>query len=260
LRLRLPTTALVAILLLAFAVAADAALVRVGRLVLRADGGFSPRTLPRNSFAPIHFQGNADVSATDSGPIPPLRRLRLDFDRDGRLTTRGLPVCLPEQLEGTTPAAARRACESAIVGTGQIAAALNIPGLSGVSIRSPLTFFNGPRQGGHPTAVAHAQATFPVPETYVIVIPIERLGGAYSYRATLEMPEIAGGFGSLTHIDAKIGRIYRAGGAERSYVSARCRDSVLETRGRVDFEDGTVIEGVVFRGCNVKPTGRAGSR
>jgi hypothetical protein len=43
-------------LLLALAGAANgAALVEVGNLVLRADGGFKPRTLPHARFVPIEF-------------------------------------------------------------------------------------------------------------------------------------------------------------------------------------------------------------
>ena len=60
-------------LLLALAMSADAALDQVGRVVVRADGGYSPSALPRKAYAPIHFHGWADVSSTDSAPPPPLR-------------------------------------------------------------------------------------------------------------------------------------------------------------------------------------------
>ena len=44
-----------------FAGAANAALVKVGNLVLTADGSFTPRILPRSTFAPINFKGHADL-------------------------------------------------------------------------------------------------------------------------------------------------------------------------------------------------------
>ena len=243
---RLSTYALAALLLLVVVASADAALIRVGRIVVRADGGFTPQSLPKHSFAPIEFHGRADLAATDSGPVPAVRRLRLDFDRDGRLSTAGLPVCQPAQIEGTTPKKARQNCAGALVGKGEVAAEL--PSLPGLALRSPLSIFNGPRIEGHPTALAHARTTLPSPETYVMTIPIERRHGAFSYRATIDVPEFAGG-GALTHIEAKIGRHYRFKGRDRSYVSARCSDGVFETRGQLLFEEGTVIEGSVFRSC-----------
>jgi hypothetical protein len=238
-------------LALVFVAGADGALVRVGRLVVHADGGFTPRTLPRHSFAPIDFKGHVDITSTDSGPVPTLQRVRLDFDRDGRLGTRGLPVCRPVQIERTSPKVARRRCKGALVGTGHIDVAIPVFGGLTVTLRSPASVFNGPRQGGNPTVVGHAQVPF-LGETYVLAIPIERLHGAFAYRATVDVPPIAGGTGAITHVDGKIGRRYRSGGVDRSYTSARCSDGVLETRGRLDFTDGTVIEGSVYKPCAVR--------
>jgi hypothetical protein len=251
-KLRLSTYALTALLLLLVVAMADSAMVRVGRIVLHADGGFTPQSLPRNAYAPISFYGHANVKSTDSLPVPPLRHTRLEFDRDGLLRTKGLAVCQPAGIEGTTPKAARRICEKAMVGSGTVAASVAQPGLRGVMLRSPLSLFNGPRIGGNPTVIAHARALVPRPETYVVVITIEKRSGAFAYRASADIPEFAGGTGSLIHLEAKVGRRYRAEGAERSYVSARCRDSIIETRGRFEFGDpeATVIEGSVFKACN----------
>jgi hypothetical protein len=124
-----------------------------------------------------------------------------------------------------------------------------LPGQATVEVRSPLTLFNGPRQDGHPTVLAHARTTFPSPQTYVVVVAIERRGAAGPYRATFEVPPIAAGYGALTHVDLEVGRRYRHGGGARSYVSARCSDSVLETRGSFAFADGTIISGTVFKPC-----------
>lgn len=231
------------------AIGANAATVRVGTLVLHADGGFEPQVLPKRTYAPIHFQGYGDISTTDGSVPPALTHVRVEFDRDGQITTAGLPVCRPAQIEAATPQQARNRCHGAIVGTGHVAAAVPLPVLGRITLSSPLTIFNGPRKGGNPTVVGHAQAPFPISETYVVVAPIERRSGIYGYRASFDIPSIAGGLGALTHIDAKIGRRYRAAGAERSYVSARCSDSILQTRGYFSFADGTVIYGSVFKVC-----------
>jgi hypothetical protein len=232
---------------------AGAAMVRVGTLVLHADGGFTPQLLPKRAFAPIRFQGHGDITTTDGSQPPALQHSKIEFDRDGHLTTAGLPTCSPAKLEGTTPEQARSRCRGAIVGTGHVAAAVSLAGLPRIELRSPLTLFNGPRQNGNPTVIGHARAPFPVAETYVVVAPIERRSGTFGYRTSFDIPPIAGGLGSLTHVDAKLGRIYRSHGHERSFVSARCSDGILQTQGYFSFSDGTVIYGSVFKICHARP-------
>jgi hypothetical protein len=229
---------------------ASAALVKVGDLVLRADGGFQPNALPRTAFAPIDFQGHADITAQSGRALPVLQQIALDFDRDGRLSTSGLPVCTPDRVAEATPREAERRCRGAIVGEGRVGVLVSIPGLSQMRMTSPLTIFNGPRVDG-PTVVLHAQITAPAAQTFAIVVPIERRSGPYGYRATIELPPIAGGYGALTHIDAKIGRRYTFQGKRRSYTSARCSDGALQTHGRFTFGDGTIIDGSVEKPCSV---------
>ncbi|MGC1852336.1 MAG: hypothetical protein WA687_07850, partial [Solirubrobacterales bacterium] len=89
------TGALLAALLALLAGAADGATVRVGTLVLHADGGFKPQALPKRAYAPIRFQGYGDIKTTNGSVPPPLKHVELEFDRDGRLTTAGLAVCRP---------------------------------------------------------------------------------------------------------------------------------------------------------------------
>ena len=235
-----------------FAGAANAALVRVGNLVLTADGGFKPSTLPRSTYAPISFDGEANLKAVNGSVPPPLQQLVLDFDRDGRLSTAGLPACQPAALEEATSAEARNRCPGAIVGTGHASVAIGDEGQRPLIVSSPLTFFNGPRLAGKPTVIMHARITVPAVQNFVITIPIEKRGGRYRYQATVDLPPIAGGHGSLTHLDASIGKRYRSGGRERSYVSARCGDGIFSTRGRFTFSDGTVIDGSVEKACTVR--------
>ena len=64
--------------------------VRVGTLVVTADGGFAPHLLPRQTYAPIRFQGRADIKTTNGAPPPAPRRIRLDFDRDGKVNVSDL--------------------------------------------------------------------------------------------------------------------------------------------------------------------------
>jgi hypothetical protein len=234
-----------------FAGGANAALVKVGNLVLTADGGFTPLKLPRQTFVPIDFTGHADLRAADGSVPPPLQQVMLNFDRDGRLSTTGLPICQPSLLEDATPAEARSRCPNAIVGTGHISALIALGTAAPILASSPITLFNGPRQEGHPTVILHARTTVPATQTFVVTIPIEKRGGLYRYRATVDVPPIAGGHGSLVHLDVKVGKRYRYRGSERSYTEARCGDGIFRTRGRFTFADSTIIEGSVEKACTV---------
>jgi hypothetical protein len=248
---RIAVLALAVALVAAASAAGDAALVEVNDIVLRADAGFEPKTLPRRHFAPIEIQGHVDISARRGAPLSPLRQALIDLDRDGRLSVAGLPTCAPETIAQQSTDEARQTCRGAIVGTGHVAAAISLLG-GAVQTRVPLTIFNGPPLATGPSVVLHARTLVPLPETYAILVPIERLHGGFRYRARIELPPLAGGLGALTHIDARIGRRYRAGGRLRSYVSARCSDNVLQTHGDFTFADGTVISGAVEKYCNDK--------
>lgn len=231
---------------------AEPAEVIVGNLVLRANGGFQPTELPRRQRVPIRFQGYATIGTKDNSPPPALRHVKLDFDRDGRLNVGGLPQCPPGRLEARTAKQARRLCKGAIVGRGRVSATIDLLGAR-FRVRSPLTLFNGPRQDGNPTVIAHAQTSVPIFQAYVVVAPIERRRGrVFGYRTSFEVPPIAGGAGSLTRVDARLGRRYVHRGKRRSYVTARCSDGILQTQGYFGFADGTVVYGSVFRSCSFR--------
>ncbi len=238
-------------LLFAASAAGEGALVIVNDIVLRADGGFQPRALPRQGYAPIDFRGHFDIKARGGGKPVALESVVVDFDRDGRLTPGGLPVCPPERVADASTVQARQACPGAIVGSGHIKVAIGLPAGT-VTTGSPLTLFNGPRLAGNPTVVLHARIAVPSTQTLAIVIPIERRRGKFGYRATVELPPVAAGLGAITHLDVKVGRKFKVDGQPRSYVAAHCSDGILSTRGRFGFADGTVVDGAVEKPCRVR--------
>lgn len=244
---RLRRTLLFLIAILACALPAEgalgAAMVETHELRLKLNADFQPLNLPKRSFAPVEFEGYLDLSRPGGGVPPALTQVVMDFDRDGRLDVSGLPTCAAEQVAEVSVEEARSVCKSAIVGTGKLEALVALPG-GPVPTSSALTLFNGPRQEGHPTVIVHARLTVPATQTYAIVVPIEKRPGEFRYRATLNLPELAGGLGAVTHINVKIGRRYTAGGVKRSYVAARCTDHILRSHGIFTFANGLVIEGV----------------
>jgi hypothetical protein len=220
-----------------------AAMVETRELRLKLNADFQPLNLPKSGFAPVEFEGYLDLSKPGGGVPPALTQVVMDFDRDGRLDVSGLPTCAADQVAEVSVDEARAICRSAIVGSGKLEALVALPG-GPVPTRSALTLFNGPRQEGHPTVVVHARLSVPATQTYAIVVPIEKRPGEFRYRATLNLPALAGGLGAVTHINVKIGRRYTAGGVKRSYVAARCSDHILRSHGIFTFANGLVIEGV----------------
>jgi hypothetical protein len=231
-----------------FAGGANAESLRLENLSLTADGGFTPRTLSRRAYSPIDFKGYVNTRSVDGGVPPALQKAVIEFDRDGRLSTRGLATCDPSLLQEATPSEARERCPRAIVGSGHVGALIATEGGS-VYASSRLTIFNGPPQEDHPTAILHARTTAPGVQNFVITVPIERRPGAFRYRATIDIPPIAAGRGSLTHLDVDIGRRYRFQGRKRSYISARCGHNVLSTSGQFSFAEDIFLAGSVEKTC-----------
>lgn len=232
--------------------AAETALVKVNSLILHADGDFQPHALPRHKYAPIDFHGFFDIAAKGGGKPVALQEAVIDFDRDGRLSTGGLPACAPERLAAIGVREGRETCGGAIVGSGRIEAFIELAGGDFVEGSSALTIFNGPRREGKPTVVLHARTAVPETQTFAIVVPIERRPGGFRYRARLAVPEIAGGRGAITRVEVDIGRRFTSAGKRRSYVSARCSDGILRTHGRFIFADGTIVDGSVEKGCTAR--------
>lgn len=232
--------------------AADGALIKVQNLVLKADGGFFPSTLSRFKHEPIDFRGHANLINTDGGAPTPLEEMRLEFDRDGKLDVRGLPVCPVGRIAHATVAGARRKCAGAIIGTGHVGAIFDLFGVP-TQARVKATLFNGPRRHGDPTVVGHTFTVLPTTRAYVAVIPIRRLNhGPYGYRATFDVPKLAAD-GVLTHIDGRIGRRYEFKGREHSYVSSICTTGIIRTHGHFLFEDGTIMDGTLEKPCTPVP-------
>jgi hypothetical protein len=151
--------------LLVAAGTASALEIRVGDIILNADGGFTPTALPKHEDAPITIHGGGKLS-TVSGELPPIvENLNIEFDRHGSVQTTGLEVCQSAKLQATDVPAARRACPNAIVGKGFGHAIVQFPESRPIPVSSPITIFNGPREGGDPTVLAHAYTTVPVATT-----------------------------------------------------------------------------------------------
>jgi hypothetical protein len=227
--------------------------VQLGNIVVDVDGGFQPTTLPKHAFAPISLSASGDVSTLDGSLPPPAHTVDIDWDRNGRLTTRGLPQCDPGKIENTTTPGAMAACRKTLVGVGFASGQVAFPDQAPFPASSKILAFNGTPRGGHPVLLLHAYAYVPAPTTFVVPVDITKEhAGRYGYHSSLTAPVIAGGYGVVTHFDLKLNRRYSFRGRRLSYLSARCADGRLQARGTVTFTDGSSLTGSVFRPCHAR--------
>lgn len=230
---------------------ASGEVVQLGKIIITVDGGFQPTTLPKHRFAPISLSIRGDVSMVDGSLPPVVTRVVIDYDRNGHLTTQGLPQCDPGKLENTTTPAAMAACRSSLVGVGFASGMVAFPDQDPFPASSKVLAFNGTPRGGHPVLLLHAYAYVPAPTTFVVPVDITRINeGRYGYRSTLVAPVIAGGYGVVTHFDLTLNRRYSFKGHRLSYLGARCPDGRLQATGTVTFADGSAATGSVFRPCH----------
>lgn len=214
--------------------------VRVGNLVLDAEGGFAPKALPKHENAPIVTHGGGKLS-TISGELPPiLDTFVLEFDKHGALDTTGLAVCTRGRLVATDVPAARRNCKGAIVGKGFGSAIVKFPEQKPIKASSPITLFNGPKKRGDDTIIAHAYLDEPVgPVTFIVPIVIEKIHkGVYGYRVLVKIPSIANGYGHPISGSARVGKKWTFKGERHSYINARCETGHFQVRGEFSFKEG----------------------
>ncbi len=227
--------------------------LRSGDLVINAEGGFAPSTLPKHEDAPITAHGGGKLS-TVSGAFPPvIESINLEYDRHGHVETTGLEVCRRGKLLASTVAEARGRCPDSIVGKGQGRGVVVFPEQAPIPVSSPITIFNGPRVHGNPSVLAHFYTTVPVATAFVIPIEIERIHkGTYGYRTKAKIPAIAGGHGIPIAGHLKIGRKWTYKGVKHSFISARCETGRLQARGEFAFKDKTFLSGTFILPCKAR--------
>lgn len=226
--------------------------IELGGTSVSATADVSPRALPAHGGAPVTISSSTKLRSTEGGTPPALKSILFKFDKHGFVDAKGLPTCGAAKLEGTTVAQARKRCAGAIVGKGLGRAEVNMPGQPTRKIGSPLTFFNAPPVGGRPSLIVHAYETVPAPRALLVPIAIERLDNPrYGYQLRVEMPEIAGGFGSAVAAEATVGKTWKRGGKTVGYVNANCQGGRLQIQGSISLADGSFFPGTLVSPCHV---------
>lgn len=242
---------LAALLALLGAATASAVESCFGPLCVSTTATLQPRALPKRGNAPITVKSVTRIKTKDGSTPPTLQTLRFLFDKHGSVDAKDFPVCTIAKLEGTTPAQARRRCAGALVGKGAGRALVTMPGQAPFTIASPLSFFNGPPSGGNPTLIAQGYETVPAPKTILVPITIERVAhGRYGFRAQVDMPEVAGGYGAPLLAEATIGVTRKVHGKTVGYVNAHCAGGRLQVYGTMRASNGDFFPATLTSPCH----------
>lgn len=223
--------------------------VRAGKLILRINGGLTPKVLPKHKPAPISFHGHGDLSTIDGSHPPALAEVIFDADRNVLIDVTGLPVCRKSQLVARDAKSVNRACGNAVLGKGSAEVRVAFPDQTPFNATGPLLLFNGGTQGRITRLFLHTYVAVPTPTAVVADVEITRTGGRLGNHMIFSVPAIAGGYGSVVHTDMVGGRRYRYKGERRSFISARCADGHFLARGTFKFRDGLALTGSIIRRC-----------
>jgi hypothetical protein len=220
--------AMTAALALGAVTVADAAktTIGVGNLKLTFGGIFSPKALPKATYAPVTAVVEGKVTTTDRTHPSALRETVVDVDKDVRVSVKGLPVCKASQLEAQDTKAAKSVCGTTVLGSGLAHAEIAFPEQPPIKVASPITVFNGGEKGGKVTLLIHTFLTVPAPAAIVTTVTIAKKGSGL--HSIAKVPVVAGGSGSVLDFKFKLGRTYAYKGKKVSYLEARCPDGVFK--------------------------------
>jgi hypothetical protein len=254
--------AVLAVVLVAVA-AAKFTEFRAGNLVLKADGGVTPKALPKNKFVPVAVHVAGQISAADGGHPAAVREVTIDFDKNGTINTKGLATCTEGKLQARPTNEAKKACSNAIVGSGRAVAEVHFPEQNPFQAEGPIVVFNGGTNGGKTTLYIHLYAAVPAPTAIVTRVELTKIHkGRYGIHSVSKIPKVAGGSGSTISFKLKVQRTYQFKGKTQSYVSAKCPDGHFNANilgAKFIDEDGiepntgtTTLKGTVIRPCTPK--------
>jgi len=247
------TMALGALLAVSVAGVSTAETVTVGNLKFSADGGFSPKTLPKKTLAPISLTAEGKISTLDGTHPPALKEFLLETDKNGAVNVKGYPVCKSGQLQSQDTAHAKAICKKAIIGEGKTNVEILFEESKPIPVKSDLIVFNGGVKGGVTTFFIHAYITVPVPAAIVTTVKIKKIHkGRYGLLAIGTIPKIAGGSGSVTSFKLTINKKFTYKGKKVSVLTAKCPDGKLQAHATAFFSDNTKAEADFVRPCTGK--------
>ncbi len=210
-----------------------------------------PKKLSKKTFTPGTLEVTTLTTSTTNpsgAPIPAVHAV-IDFDKNLRLYTKGLPTCDSAKLQSQSTEVAERVCGSAKIGSGHAIAYLSAGKV--YEVPQTVTAFNGIPKGGKPTIILHTYGTTPLQVSLVLEGTVSNYNKeGYGPRLDLDIPLIAGGTGALKEFNVKIDKKWRFKGEKRSFISGKCPNSKkLKARGTFTFRDGEALTALSQQSC-----------
>jgi hypothetical protein len=222
------------------------------------EGRIDPARLPRRGAAPVAVTIGGRISATAPGGPPRLRTIAIAINRQGRLSSRGLPLCRKGDISPSTTREALVACGRSLVGEGRFSADVRLPEQSPFPSQGKILAFNG-RFHGRPAILAHVYGTRPIPTSYVLPFAIRRAHGTYGTILEASLPQVTGEWGFVTGVSMTLSRRFTYRGRSRSYLAAGCPapagfpGAVFPlVRTSFAFVGGPTLTSTLSRSCRVK--------
>ncbi len=250
-------------LLIAAVVATTAFAGPVGKAVSTPDGNSQaygaltkPNRLYKKKFTPtgLEVTTKLDNSANENGVPVPTTKVRIDFDKNTKVFSKGYPTCKASKLQGVSTEKALEECEKAEIGSGKARALIPV-GPQVFPAKQTVTAFNGVPKGGKPVILLHSYGTQPVQTTLVLTGVVKKYNKqGYGPRLDVDVPLIAGGQGALTYFNVTVRKQWKYKGKKVSYIQAKCPSSKkLKTRSVFTFLDGQESDPVYKGKCKPKP-------
>jgi hypothetical protein len=226
----------------------DKATAKVGTLELTVDGSFGPKVRRAPRQTPIRLDLTGEVREAPGAPEshpPAIRELLLE-SADLQVHTRGIPACRPGQLQATEARVAEKVCRPALIGAGTATAQVKFAEQSPIDVKARALVFNGGTKGGKTTVLVHTYFPNPISGAIVTTVTVTGLeGGHLGTLAVAKIPQITGGYGSITALHLTIDRKVAGGNP----VSATCEGGRVRAYVVGKFEDGTRATTEIVRPC-----------
>jgi hypothetical protein len=227
--------------------------VQVGNLVLKTNGGFSPKALSKTKQTPISLTASGEISEADGSHPPAVREVIIEADKAGEVHLKGIPVCKSGQLQATETSAALKACGSSLIGEGEAIAQASFAEQAPINVKSKVLVFSGGESGGKATMFIHAFFTNPLPGALVTTGTITKhKNGRFGTLGVFKIPQITGGAGSIIKFNLEIFKSVKVGGKTYNPISSKCEDGKLKVHVEGIFEDKTKAETEIVRACTPK--------
>src|SRR5262249_15996652 len=208
--------------------------------------------------ARVGVKRGGKIKTTDHTAPPKLEKIVLEINRHGKLQTKGLATCSLGKLRSISSQGAKRACGSALIGSGSVTSRVSLPGQGAFSSIGKLQAFNGAHKG-HPAIFAQAASGAPLPLTSGIIFEVKKKGGTFGTSLVGTMPPIASEYGFISAFNLLLRRQYSFHGERLSYASAGCpapngftQVNFSFAKVSYQFADGRSLSSKLVRKCRVR--------